>query len=494
MSEYLLRMIGVCKAFAGVRALDHVNLEIKRSEVLCLAGENGSGKSTLIKAISGVYSIDEGIIELEGKPINGISPAEASRLGIQVIYQDLSIFPNLTVMENLSLNSEIANHKRIVSRKRMYDIARAATGQLNHIIDLNAIMGDLSIADKQAVAICRALVHNAKIIIMDEPTTALTKKEVNALFRITRDLQGLGIAVLFISHKLEEVFEIAQRVVILRNGRNVYVGLTSELDRKRFAYYMTGRQLEDKRYKRDVTGDTAVLEVQDLTLKSKYQNISFSVRKGEILGITGLLGCGRTELALTLFGIKRPDSGRIKLHGRAVRLNTPLDAQRSRIGYVPEDRLNEGLFLQQPIAANITATRISELSNKIGILNRTAIRKAARLWLDKLAIATDDPSEPVNTLSGGNQQRVVLAKWLANELDVLVLNGPTVGVDVGSKQDIHALLHELANNGLAVIIISDDLPEIVMNCSRVLIMEDGYIKADLPSDEIDEATIVEILR
>lgn len=494
MSEYLLKMTGVCKAFAGVRALDHVNLEIKRSEVICLAGENGSGKSTLIKAISGVYSIDEGVMEFEGKRINGISPAEASRLGIQVIYQDLSIFPNLTVMENLSLNSEIASHKTIVSRKRMYDIARTATEQLNHRIDLSAKMGDLSIADKQVVAICRALVHNAKLIIMDEPTTALTKKEVDALFRIIRELQGLEIGVLFISHKLEEVFEISERVVILRNGRNVYMGFTSQLNRKQFAYYMTGRQLEDKRYTPDLSGDTAVLEVQELSLKDKYHNISFSLRKGEILGITGLLGCGRTELALTLFGVKPPDSGEIKLHGHPVRLNTPIDAQRSRIGYVPEDRLTEGLFLQQPIADNITATRISRLSNEIGILDRRAMRKTAREWLDKLAIATDDPSEPVNTLSGGNQQRVVLAKWLANELDVLVLNGPTVGVDVGSKQDIHHLLHELANNGLAVIIISDDLPEIVMNCSRVLIMEDGDIKADLVSSEIDEATILEILR
>lgn len=494
MSAYLLKMIGVSKTFAGVRALDHVNLDIKRGEVLCLAGENGSGKSSLIKAIAGVYSIDEGIIEFEGKRINGISPAEASRLGIQVIYQDLSIFPNLTVMENLALNSEIANHKKIVSRKRMYDTARAATGQLNHTIDLNAPMGDLSIADKQVVAICRALIHNAKLIIMDEPTTALTKKEVAALFRIIRKLQAFEIAVLFISHKLEEVFEISERVVVLRNGRNAYTGLTSELDRKQFTYYMTGRQLEDKRYTPDLRQDTPVLEVEDLSLKRKYYNISFSVRKGEILGITGLLGCGRTELALTLFGIKHPDSGKIKLHGRPVTLNTPIDAQRMRIGYLPEDRLTEGLFLQQPIADNITVTRISQLSNKIGILDKRALRNTAREWLDKLAIATDDPAQPVNTLSGGNQQRVVLAKWLANELDVLVLNGPTVGVDVGSKRDIHDLLHELANKGLAVIIISDDLPEIILNCSRVLVMEDGYIKADLVSTEIDEARILSIIR
>jgi simple sugar transport system ATP-binding protein len=486
-------MAEVSKAFAGVQALDHVNLEIKRGEVLCLAGENGSGKSTLIKAISGACSIDEGIVEFEGRRINGISPAETSRLGIQVIYQDLSIFPNLSVMENLSLNSEIANQQTIVSKRRMYAIAKTAIEQLNHPVDLNARMGDLSVADKQLVAICRALLHNTKLIIMDEPTTALTKKEVKALFKNIRELQSLEIAVLFISHKLEEIFEISERVVILRNGKNVHAGLTSGLDRKQFTYYMTGRRLEDTRYEPEITDDTPVLEVEGLNLKNKYHDISFSVRKGEILGITGLLGSGRTELALTLFGLKRPDTGTIKLHGKPVRLNKPMDAQQKKIGYVPEDRLTEGLFLQQPIADNITVTQISQLSNKIGILDKRAVKQTARAWVEKMNIATDDPSKPVNTLSGGNQQRVVLAKWLANELDVLVLNGPTVGVDVGSKQDIHNLLHTLAKNGLAVIIISDDLPEIVMNCNRVLVMEDGYIRGDLVSPDIDESKILAII-
>jgi len=494
MSEYLLNMRGISKAFSGVQALDNVDLWIEPGQIVCLAGENGCGKSTLIKIVSGAYSLDTGTVEFEGKLINGVNPAEAAQLGIQVIYQDLSIFQNLTVLENLALNSEIANNHQIVNWKRMKKTAQDALAKINHNIDLTAIMSDLSVADKQLVAICRALLYNAKLIIMDEPTTALTKKEVEALFDTVRKLRDQGIAILFISHKLEEVFEISDKVFILRNGKNIHTCDTKDIDRHQFTYFMTGRNLEDMRFEPQVLEEKPVLEVSHLTSNNKYNDVSFSIKKGEILGITGLLGSGRTELALSLFGMNPPDSGEIKMNGKHISLKSPIDAQKNRIGYVPEDRLTEGLFLFLPINDNINVSKYSILANKVGILNKATLDAHAKLWVKKLPILTDDPRKPVNTLSGGNQQRVVLAKWLANDLDVLVLNGPTVGVDIGSKQDIHNLLHKLASDGLAVIIISDDIPEIVANCNRILVMKDGELKSELAGNEIDSDRIIELIR
>ena len=494
MSEYLLEMTGICKSFAGVHALDHVNFAVRPGSVICLAGENGCGKSTLVKIISGVYTKDEGKVVFEGKEIEKITPAEATKLGIQVIYQDLSIFPNLTVMENLAINSEITAGQKLVNKKRWEKTAREALSKIGYDIDLYAKMGDLSVADKQLVAICRALLFNAKLIIMDEPTTALTKKEVDALFKTVRQLKQSNIAIMFISHKTEEIFEISDDVCIMRNGKNVYAGKTADLTRDDFTYHMTGRRLSNEKFVPKNVSKEPVLKVKDLTLDGAYKNVSFELRKGEILGITGLLGSGRTELALSLFGLMKPKSGEIELNGKSASITSPMEAQRLKIGYVPEDRLTEGLCLRQPIADNITLSSLKRLSGKFGILNHKDIYKDAQIWVDKFSIATDDPHKYASTLSGGNQQKIVLSKWLSNDLDVLILNGPTVGVDVGAKQDIHQLVHELANEGLAVIIISDDLSEVVQNCNRVIVMKDGLISGEIGSDDITEDNILEIIR
>ncbi len=492
--EYLLQMTGICKSFAGVHALDHVNFAVRPGKVMCLAGENGCGKSTLVKIISGVYTRDEGEVIFEGKKISKITPAEATKMGIQVIYQDLSIFPNLTVMENLAINSEITAGKKMVNRKRWEATAKEALAKIGYNIDLNAKMGELSMADKQLVAICRALLFNAKLIIMDEPTTALTKKEVDALFKTVCQLRDSGIAIMFISHKTEEIFEISDDVCIMRNGKNVYSGRTADLTRRDFTYYMTGRELTDDHFIPKNVSKEPVLEVQNLCLKGKLNDVSLELRKGEILGVTGLLGSGRTELALALFGLAKPSSGKIILNGKEVRISSPIAAQKLRIGYVPEDRLTEGLCLQQPIANNITLSSLKRLSNSLGLLRRRDIYQDADIWVKKFSIATDDARKHASTLSGGNQQKIVLSKWLSNELDVLILNGPTVGVDVGAKQDIHHLVHELANEGLAVIIISDDLSEVVVNCSRVVVMKDGAIVGEMSGENITEDNILEITR
>ncbi len=494
MSEYLLEMKNIDKSFSGVHALDNVDFAIKPGQVMCLAGENGSGKSTLCKIISGVFTRDGGDVLYRGKHIERITPAEATRLGIQVIYQDLSIFPNLTVRENLAINSEITDKRRFVNKKRMDETAKEALSKIGHDIDLDAKMGDLSVADKQLIAICRALLFNAKLIIMDEPTTALTKKEVDALFRTVKKLKEKNIAVMFISHKTEEIFEIADSIAIMRNGQNVYLGNVDEITPKEFSYYMTGRELREKHFEPKNISKEPVLEVKNLTRLKKYDNISFELRKGEILGITGLLGSGRTELALSLFGLLKPDSGKVYLNGKKVRINSPITAQKLKIGYVPEDRLTEGLCLRQSIADNITLASLKRLSNQIGLIKEGVILDDANIWVDKFSIATDDARKAASTLSGGNQQKIVLSKWLSNDLDILILNGPTVGVDIGAKQDIHDLMHELANQGLAVIIISDDLEEVVVNCNRVIVMKDGQIVGEMEDEDVTNMAILDIIR
>ena len=340
------------------------------------------------------------------------------------------------------------------------------------------------------VAISRALMFNARLIIMDEPTTALTRKEVQALFKIIMYLKEQGIAILFVSHKLNEVFEISERFTIFRSGELVVTGNTSDLDDRKFTYYMTGREFEDKLFTPQNLSEKPVLETKGLGLTGFFEDVSFALRKGEILGITGLLDSGRTELALSLFGIRPADKGALLKDGAEVHLNSPQDAIRARIGFVPEDRLSEGLFLPRSIADNVVISEIDRLASGVGVLDRGKRSAEIDRWVKGLAIATPDPNNACSTLSGGNQQRIVLAKWLACNPDVLVLNGPTVGVDIGSKHDIHAILQRLANEGMAIIIISDDLPEVLENCSRLLVLKAGrVVKELLPADTNEQEVL-----
>lgn len=492
MPEHILRARGIKKSFGGVKALKGVDIEIRKGEIHSLAGENGCGKSTLIKIVSGFYEADDGSIELDGKRYSRLDPSEAIARGVQVIYQDFSVFPNLTVMENLAINMELMGNRKLVNYSRMRGIAKEAVSKIGFEVDLDERVENLTIADKQLIAVCRALLYDAKLVIMDEPTTALTKKEVRALFGVIKNLQTQGIATLFVSHKLDEVFEISERFTILRNGENVVTGSTGELDGKKFAYYMTGREFAEESYTPVAVSPEPALRVKDLSLRSGYSNVSFDLRGGEILGITGLLGSGRTELVQTLFGIYPPDTGTIEVNGKVASIRSVKDAISLGIGYVPADRLTEGLFLTQSIGRNAVVSSLEGLSSSLGFLDERKINEQVTSWINELSIATDDAGRPVNTLSGGNQQKVVLARWLANDLKVLLLNGPTVGVDIGSKYDIHALLRKLADDGLAIIIISDDLPEILACCNRVVVMRDGSIVRELPSIDTTEAQLGEI--
>ncbi len=490
MAQSLLKAEHVKISFGNVHALRDVSLEIAPGEIHCLAGENGCGKSTIIKIISGVYQRDGGTIEFDGKKLDRITPIDSINMGIQVIYQDFSLFPNLTVAENLALNTEVASGKKLISWKNVRRIAEDAVSKINFDVDLDAKVSTLSVAQKQMVAISRALMFNARLIIMDEPTTALTRKEVDALFEIILKLKAQGIAILFISHKLNEVFEISDRFTIFRNGEMVATGLTSDLDDRKFTYYMTGREFADQTFVPAKVTQEPVFELKDATVDGAFEHIDLTLRGGEILGITGLLDSGRTELGLSMFGIMQLTGGKILRNGKEVHITNPRDAIANKIGYVPEDRLSEGLFLQRSIGDNIIISEIDKLTNGLRYDLNKRDAEIVR-WVKELEIKTDNPENPATTLSGGNQQRIVLAKWLACDLDVLILNGPTVGVDIGSKHDIHAILQKLAGQGLGVIIISDDLPEIIQNCSRINVIREGRMVAEYNTQDVTEQKILD---
>lgn len=495
MDDRLIVVEHIEKSFPGVHALSDVSITLNKAEIRCLAGENGSGKSTLIKVISGIYKPESGLITIEGQKYNSLHPIEAIRHGVQVIYQDLSLFPNLTVAENLALNSYLGNNKKLINWKDVKEIASSALAKIDVDIDLNRLVGSLTVADKQLVAISRALLNNAKIVIMDEPTTALTQKEVDSLFTIILNLKDIGISTLFVSHKLREVIEISEEITILRNGKKVAEGPIDQFDEPKIVYHMTGRDVGAERYVYEPQGDRKpALSVHNYSSTGHFEDVSFDIHPGEVLGITGLLGSGRTELALSLFGINKHDSGKVLVEGEEIQIHSISDAVNSGIAYVPEDRLSEGLFLQQSIARNTYVSILDRLQNKLGFVDFEEADITVDNWIENLSIVTPNKNIPVSSLSGGNQQRVVLARWLATNAKILILNGPTVGVDIGSKEEIHNKLRELARSGLAVMIISDDIPEVVKNCNRIFVMHKGKIVERLEGSETHENQIVAILK
>ncbi len=486
----VLEVRDVVKTFGGVTALGGVSLQLWPGEVLCLAGENGCGKSTLIKIISGAERPDAGTVVVDGTEHTAMDTTDAIKSGIQVIYQDFSLFPNLSVAENVVLTSAVAGRRRLFDRAAARRSAQAVVDDLGLTLDLEARVEDLSVADKQLTAICRALVNDARVIIMDEPTTALTHTEVARLFAIVERLRSRGVALIFVSHKLDEVLAISQRVTILRSGRNVLTSPAAELDSRTIAQHMTGRELDESRH---VTAlDPAappVLEVEHLTLPGAFQDVTFTLRRGEILGVTGLLGSGRTEIAESLFGVLPAESGTVKVDGAPVRLRSIGDAVAAGLGYVPEDRLTQGLFLEKSIADNMIAGSLDQHRTRWRTLDSRAVRGTIQRLFARLRVKAPNVQAPVRSLSGGNAQRVVLAKWLARHPRVLMLNGPTVGVDVGSKAEILDILRAEAADGTGVLVISDDAPELVACCHRVLVVRGGRVVEVLEGDDVAVDTI-----
>ncbi|MFT0532383.1 sugar ABC transporter ATP-binding protein [Castellaniella hirudinis] len=497
MSEYLIELRHISKHFGGVQALKDVSLAIRPGEIHCLAGENGSGKSTVIKVISGVYQPDQGEVLIDGQPVSRLDPVKSVRHGIQVIYQDFSLFGNLSVAENLALNAFLQEERKIIRWRRVRQLAEAALGRLGVGMDLDALVDTLPTSGKQTVAIARAMMADARLLIMDEPTTALTRHEVDALFAMVRDIQAQGVAVLFVSHKMREMLEISERLTVFRNGGKVAEGPIRDFDEPAITHAMTGQHLSADRYqwRPPAKADAGpVLQVRGLSVPGAVQAADLSLAAGEIVGISGLIGSGRTELALALFGMKPGFSGEIRLAGQAVHPRSVQQAIRSGIAYVPEDRLTEGLFATQSIERNMIVTSIERFVRG-GFVDRQRADATTREMFAGMQIAAPGPHTPVNHLSGGNAQRVVLARWLLTQARVLILNGPTVGVDVGSKAQIHAIIRSLARDqGLAVLMISDDVPELVQNCNRILVMHRGRFVDELSEADMDEQIVNDRLK
>lgn len=495
MSEPLISLCGVSKSFGGVQALAGLSFTLRRGEIHCLAGENGSGKSTLIKIIAGIYRPDSGSVLIDGETIAQLDPITAIAHGIQVIYQDFSLFPTLTVAENLALPSEIHAGRRLVRWRHVHQLARAALARLGIDIDLAANVEALSTAERQLVAIARALMSAPRLLVMDEPTTTLTGREVERLFAIVRDIQRQGIAVLFVSHKIREMFDISERITVIRNGCVVAAGAIGEFNEAALARAMTGQEITAEGYRwMPPPGAKPRLEIRGLTVPGELQGIDLRVMPGEIIGISGLLGSGRTELALALFGLRPIHQGEIRVDGRAAALRSVQQAVSAGITYVPEDRLTEGLFLTQTINRNLLAASFEALSRYF-LIDFARARRASANMIAEMQITTPSGERPVMELSGGNQQRVVIGRWLMRDARVLILNGPTVGVDVGSKAGIHRRIRDLAESrGVAVLMISDDLPELVQNCNRILILHRGKIVEEVMAEATTEAILSEILK
>jgi len=485
---------GITKTFGGVKALDGVTLEVRPGEVHCLAGENGCGKSTLIKIISGVEQPDSGVLELGGQTFDRMTPRASLAAGVQVIYQDFSLFPNLTVAENIGLSAMVVQGRRVVSAAEMRRLAEDVVERMQVRLDLDARVEDLNVADRQLTAICRALVQDAKVIFMDEPTTALTLHEVRNLFAVVENLRKHGVAMVFVSHKLDEVLEISQEITVLRNGRLVAHGPVEDFDKASLVRAMTGRDVLAERLLPEIPADAGLaLEVEGLSLPGAFEDVRFTVRRGEILGITGLLGSGRSEVVDAIFGVTPPTSGRIRVGGREVTVRKVTDAVAAGIGYVPGDRLSQGLFLEHSIAENVVSGSLDLHRSRTGLIDRRRLAATIQRLFTSLRIKAPTVSAPVRSLSGGNQQRVVLARWLAREPVVLMLNGPTVGVDVGSKDEIHTILREGAARGTGIVVVSDDVPELVATCHRVLVFREGRVVAEISGDEVTEQSIAKEL-
>ncbi|MDI3495391.1 MAG: simple sugar transport system ATP-binding protein [Pseudothermotoga sp.] len=476
-------------------ALDKVNFTVAEGEIHGLVGENGSGKSTLVKIITGVIQPEEGaIIEIKGERVHNLNPFEAFKRGIHVVHQDLSLFPNLSIAENIVAHLYLEKKNSLINWSKVRKEAHEVLRKLDLDLDLDATVGDLRIADQQLVAICRAIASDARMLILDEPTSSLTWREVERLFHFIKSLKKQGISVIFISHRLSEVLEITDKITVLRNGVNVGTFPKKELDENKLVSLMTGKTIVSQKKMKSTENREVILKVENLTKKGQYENINFSLHKGEILGIIGPRGSGRTELATSLFGLNPPDSGKILFEGKEVKIKTNMEAVRLGIAYVPENRILQGLVLEHNIENNIAITNLDKISNKYGLIDKNLKRNLAIEALKKFKIKAQDVSLAVKTLSGGNQQKVVLAKWILTSPKILILDSPTNGIDVGAKESIHNLIKELSEKGMGIILISDEESEVLYNCSKIIVMKEGKILGEYNPENLSEKSLRRIIQ
>jgi rhamnose transport system ATP-binding protein len=487
-----LRADAISKSYAGVRALTRVSFDLRPGEVHALVGENGAGKSTLIKIMTGAVGHDSGSLTIGDRVMPRMDPHTSRAMGIAAIYQQPALFPDLTVAENIALASERGSSWRRIDWKTRRRTAAALLDRVGAAIHPDRIVGSLSMPEQQIVEIAGALGSNARILIMDEPTASLTGREVDQLFAVIEVLRAGGVGIIYISHRLDEIFAIADRITVLRDGEAIETCARAGVDRAGLIRMMVGRELSSVFPKRQVELGPVALEVRKLTQRaSGVRDVSFAVRRGEIFGLAGLVGSGRTELAETLFGLRPADTGDVVIHGAATQVSSPSRAIELGIGYVPEDRRQHGVILEMSIAANASLANLPAVAPR-GLIDVAAERDAAESYVQRLRIKTGSVSADVGSLSGGNQQKVALARWLATRPTILILDEPTQGVDVGSKAEIHELMGVLAEQGLAIVMISSEMPEILGMSDRIGVMQGGTIRGVLDRKDATQDSILRL--
>jgi ribose transport system ATP-binding protein len=482
-----VRMRGIEKAFSGISVLEGVDFELAQGEIHALLGGNGAGKSTLMKILEGVYTLDEGSIELDGERVSFASSQEARSQGVVMIFQEFSLVPTLTVAENIALTHETRNKLGLIDDGAARRRAREVFADMGVDVNPDARVGDLSTAYWQLTEIAKALSQDARVLIMDEPTASLAKSETEHLFTIVRRLQERGISIVYISHRLEEVFAIADRVTILRDGRVILTKNVADLTPQETIDAIVGRKMEAVapwKPRAVERGGTPLLEVRDLESGPRVRGVSFKVHRGEIVGLAGLMGSGRSEIARTLFGVDRATGGEILIHGERVRIRNPRQAVKAGIALIPEDRRVQGLVLDHSVRDNLLLPLLGDLVTA-GLVSDARGDRIVEELTQRLAIRGGSPSRPVRLLSGGNQQKVVIAKWLGTEPEILIMDEPTVGVDVGTKAEIIDMIRRLADSGRAVLIISSELPELLAVSDRVLVLREGRVEREIDRSEIE---------
>ena len=488
MGDLILSIRNLSKSFPGVKALDDVSFDIQKGAVHALVGENGAGKSTLIKILAGIYQPDSGEIIFDGRKIIFKTPSESQTNGISVVHQELKLVDTLSVCENIFLGNYMYKN-RLIDWQSMRSKAREMIDILGVDIDINETVGYLSVAKKQIVEICKAINHNCKLMIMDEPSATLTDKEMDVLYAIVKKLRKQGISIIYISHRLEEIFRIADSVTVLRDGGHIGTVAVGDVDRKTLISMMVGRALENEYPKEKAEIGEVVLKVENLNRKNVLHDISFEAYRGEVLGIAGLVGSGRTELARAILGIDKIDSGNIIVNGKPMQFRKFKHAIKRSLGLVPEDRKAQGLILPFPVKENISLVNIRKII-KGGVLKRKLEDHYANEYIKMLRVSTPSINSAVENLSGGNQQKVVIAKWLMQNSQIIFLDEPTRGVDVGAKAEIYKLINKMAGDGKTVIMISSELPEILGMCDRILVMYEGRIVGTLMQEEATQEAIL----
>jgi ribose transport system ATP-binding protein len=489
--RYLLEVDGVSKDFPGVRALDNMHLTLRHNEVLALVGENGAGKSTLMKLLAGVYVPDSGSFRLDGQPLQVSGPKEALETGISIIHQEFNLMPHLTVAQNLYIGREPRVGRFLLSERALNRRAQELVDRLGLPLDVRQVVGNLTVAKQQMVEIAKALSYDARVLIMDEPTAALNDAEVRTLHDLIRRFKREDTGVIYISHRIDELKAISDRITVIRDGHYVDTLDTAGTTMKEVISLMVGRTLASDARPENVRADReVVLSVHGLSTKELLKDVTFDLRKGEILGFAGLMGAGRTEVARAIVGADKTSSGVMRLRGRQVRINHPADAARHRIGYLSEDRKNLGLLLDHDVSANITLSSLAERFTRWTFVNYKAARGTARQMVGSLAIKTPSVTRATKNLSGGNQQKVVVAKWLVKDCDILIFDEPTRGIDVGAKEEIYRLLNDLAAEGKSIIMISSELAEILRMSHRVVVMTEGRVSGVLDHAEATQENIM----